>query len=456
MKNKNTPTMRRVTTRIFFALIFAICAGVVPQAQAADTKKYEPLTLEEWWNGKKFTGNWFGARDAIADHGLSFEGKWRGAYYGVVASQNGQRGFFDEELLFGAKADFKKMLGVDALEGLTGFGEVRWREPGYDSNPNNYVQASSMFNPSHFQSGTGWRLLTFGLKYVTPELFGAKEFLTITGGWVRPQKEFIDQPISKIFVNNAIESAKGIGGNIPFSSSFSSWGGTVQIKPVEWQYTKLGLFMAYPESTFSSNNGLMFEGYAPDPSQNSLFFMGETGITPKIGASKLPGRYAFGSYYYGEDNRVYGQPKYGFYWQADQMLYRESSAPAAEGKKAELSKEGLSMFSLVTCAPKYNGQYPFYFQTGLAYEGLIPTRNKDTTYIGMALGDYDDYTRVTRRTPARNRQQKTYTAVIEGGYKAQLNGWAFIQPYFQYISQPNGNTYIANAAILGFMAGVDF
>ena len=43
-----------------------------------------------------------------------------------------------------------------------------------------------------------------------------KEFLTLTGGWIQPQKEFIEQPLSKLFVNNTFESSKGIGANIPF------------------------------------------------------------------------------------------------------------------------------------------------------------------------------------------------------------------------------------------------
>ena len=58
--------------------------------------------------------------------------------------------------------------------------------------------------------------MTFGLTYTTPELFGMKEFLTLTGGWIQPQKEFIDQPLSKLFVNNAFESSKGIGAQHSF------------------------------------------------------------------------------------------------------------------------------------------------------------------------------------------------------------------------------------------------
>ena len=40
--------------------------------------------LAEWWDGKYASGNWFGVRDTLEDHGLTLGGKWTGVYYGVV------------------------------------------------------------------------------------------------------------------------------------------------------------------------------------------------------------------------------------------------------------------------------------------------------------------------------------------------------------------------------------
>jgi hypothetical protein len=88
----------------------------------------------------------------------------------------------------------------------------------------------------------------FGFEYTAPELFDIKELITLRGGWLPPQNEFIDQPLSKLFVNNAFESSKGIGANIPWSSSFTTWGGTLKIKPLDWYYAKAGLFMSLPSS----------------------------------------------------------------------------------------------------------------------------------------------------------------------------------------------------------------
>jgi len=299
----------------------------------ASTEEASGSALADWWNGKYMTGNWFGVRDTLEDHGLKLGGKYYGAYFGVVQSQRGQRGFYDQGIEFNGELNFGKLFKADTLKGVKGFGSVRWRDPRLATDPNQFVQGNSMFNPTNWASGTQWRLLSFGLEVGTEDLLPVKDMVIFRGGWLQPQKEFIDQPLSKLFLNNAVNSAKGVGGNIPFSSSFSTWGGTLQVKPIDWYYVKGGLFMAYPSATTSSNHGLAFQGFAQDISLNGLMAMGETGITPKIGASELPGKYAAGAYYWGNQKNSfngtsqYGQ--YGFYFQADQMLFRESSAEEA-------------------------------------------------------------------------------------------------------------------------------
>lgn len=481
-------SLKRPSCRILAFSTLALAMGAVSgHAQTKNVvttnEESSESALSEWWNGKYMTGNWFGLRDTLADKGLTFRGKYEGVFYGVVDSQRGSRGFYDQELAFDGNLDFAKFTGWEGLDGLSAFGGVRWRDPRSNSNPNSFVQANSLFQPSNNQSGTQWRLTTFGLAYTTPELFGIKELVTLRGGWLQPQKEFIDQPLSKLFVNNSIESAKGVGGNIPFSSSFSTWGGTLQVKPVKWAYAKGGLFMAYPSATSSSNHGLAFQGFAPDTSLNGLMAMAETGVTPKIGASELPGKYAIGGYYWGnQKNSFNGTSNYGgtgLYFQADQMLFREPSAPAEEpapmgkdGKsmasgssksfkepvteiKPVLSKQGLSMFNLVSLAPKYNNLFPFYFQSGLVYQGLIPGRNEDLTMFAMSYGSYS-LDNINNLQNNGNVNQPNYTLVLEWDYRIQINKWAYFQPFAQYIIKPAGTGAVQNATILGFAYALSF
>ena len=449
--------------------------GSAPNMQPTDTP------LADWWNGKYMTGNWFGLRDALGDIGLTFNGKYYGAYFGVVSSQGGARGFWDQGIEFGAEQNFGKLLKMDTLKGVKGFAQFRYRDSQQAANPNQFVQASSLFSPTNWYSGTQFRVLSFGLEIGSADLLPVKDMIVLRGGWLQPQREFIDQPLSKLFLNNAVNSAKGVGGTIPFGSSFSTCGGTLQVKPVDWSYVKGGLFMAYPEATSSGNHGLAYQGFAQNPSMNGLMAMLETGVTPKIGPSELPGKYAVGGYYYGGQknsfNGTYNYGQYGFYFQADQMLWREPSpepAPLGKGpsdgksvvsgkdfkqpvaaEAPTLSKQGLSMFNLLSYAPKYNNLIPFYFQSGLVYTGLIPHRDEDLTMFSIAYGSYSYYN-IQNLQDKGNVNQPNYTMFLEGGYRIQINQWAFLQPFIQYEIKPAGNGAVANATVLGFYTGLTF
>lgn len=468
----------------------ALAAGTTSLAQAGtattttDTTVVESSSFQDWWNGKRLTGNWFSVRDTLEDYGLKFTGKYYGAFFGVIKGGGAKsRGFYDQGLEFGAEQNFGKLLRIEQLEGVKAFGQVRWRDSRADADPNTYVKANSMFNPSNWASGTQWRLTQAGLEIGTAGNLPVQDMIVLRGGWLQPQKEFVDQPLSKLFLNNAVNSAKGIGGNIPFSSSFSTWGGTLKVKPVEQWYIKGGLFMAYPEATASSNHGIAMQGYAQNPSMNSPFWMAETGITPKLGASELPGKYAFGGYYWGIDKTSYYGENYdgqwGLYWQADQMLFREASPepePLAKGpsdgksvassdaksfkspvapEKPKLSEQGLSTFNLITFAPKYNNTFPFYFQSGLVYTGLIPGRDKDLALISIGYGTYSFY-QIETKQDAGVVNQQNYTGILEAGYRIQVNGFTFLQPFAQYIFRPAGSANVPNAGVLGVYAGVDF
>ena len=48
-----------------------------------------------------------------------------GAFYGVVDSQRGSRGFYDQEVAFAGRLDFAKLLKVEAL----GRSERIWWSP---------------------------------------------------------------------------------------------------------------------------------------------------------------------------------------------------------------------------------------------------------------------------------------------------------------------------------------
>ena len=426
-------------------------------------------SLEKWWEGKRGTGDWFGARPELEDRGINITGKWIGTFYGVAAGGLDQRGAFDQSLHFDLKVDFARLTGWAGLEGLTGVAGVRYRD---GLNVNNFVGASTTFNPSTYQSGKQWRLMPFYLTYTTPELFGVKQLLTLSGGWVNPYDIFAQQAESKLFRNNAIISSKGISANgVGWSSGYAAWGGYMKVKPLDWYYAQAGLFLAIPNANNTANHGLDFQGARP-ANLNGLYFMAETGLTPKIGPSQLPGKYVFGGYYWGLENTSFsGEPfdgKFGFYWQADQMLWREPSPkPTAEDRqdaktlkapvvsKPKLNDQGLRWFSFFNFAPSYNNAMPFYFHTGLIYKGLIPGRDQDQTGVAFALGNYS-YDKIVADYEAGRTVHQTYEGVLEFDYRIQVNKWAFVQPFLQYVIRPAGTGLVQNATVLGLHFGLEF
>ncbi|MEX1044484.1 MAG: carbohydrate porin [Chthoniobacterales bacterium] len=385
-----------------------------------------------WWHGQHMTGDWFGARTAVEDRGVDLRGRWRGIYFGILDSEQGAGNAFAQELSFWLDLDAAKLAGWEGLRGLSGFVEGRWRDPGPEANPNTYVEADSLFNPSRYAGGTGWRLMNFGLRYAVPEFVGVKDGLVVTAGWLQPQKEFVTQPLARLFANNAMGSAEGLGGNIPYGSSFSTWGGVLEVRPVERLYIKGGLYMSYFNPTDPANRGLHFHGSRSEG--NGLFFMGETGITPEFGAERLPGSYSFGGYFYGEDNEEFGGNKYGFYGQGEQMVWREDG------------EQGLRAFSLFYFAPPENNDFSFYTQAGLVYQGLVPQRDRDLLMAAVAVGQYGD-------AAAPSAGQSVF---VEAGYQVRLNDWAFVQPFVQLVTRPAGTSAVGDAAILGVFLGVDF
>lgn len=425
--------------------------------------------LTRWWDGKSASGEWLGARPALEARGVDVRVSWRANFLGVVDGGVDQHGGFDQEINFDTNIDFAKLTQWEGLEGLSFTGNVRWREAHYSVNQ--YAGTEGTFRPSAYTGGAGWRFRKMYLTYTTPELFGVKNLVTISGGWQVPTDLFLVQPESKLFLNQSIRTAKGINPNLPWGGSFSTWGGYLKLQPTTWSYVQGGLYLAYPFGTNPANHGLSFEGYQINPALNGIYSIAEAGITPVIGPDKLPGRYATGFIYWGvEDKGFDGQiydGKFQFYWQADQHLFRERSESAAlpDGKSivgknpvpsapAKLNPQGLYAFSTINFAPPANNLMPFYVLGGLVYKGPIPVRDQDQLGVGFAYGSYSFDAK--QLDESRGRDPRTYQAVLELDYRIQLNRFAYVQPTFQYIMNPGGRGLVENASILGLHFGANF
>ena len=211
--------------------------------------------------------------------------------------------------------------------------------------------------------------------------------------------------------------------------------------------------------------------------------MNEIGWEPKFGKDKLEGKYAIGSYIWGQENTSFkptqftsstfpssyrvitggtkGKPTYttypgnstaptytsyaatkqaayqenqvvwGLYLQADQRLYAvkepQPSSPF-EGKNPveptsyKVTDKGLYTFNEFTFTPPQNNQLPFYFQTGLVYKGLIPHRDNDSVGIAIGAGFYSSYYNQyiqSQNQQLENAYGSTYNATVPNGPTVQ-------------------------------------
>ena len=430
-----------------------------------------PSTLGQWWNGPYATGDWLGARTFLEDHGLKFKGMSTAIYYGVPTNDLRHNSVFCYNLTLDSEFDFGKMIGLKGLKGIAG---IQWETgENFRDNPG----AGIAFSPAAFTGLWKWRLRPIVLTYITPELFKIKEFLTLSGGWQSPANYFIQQPAATLFQNYAFYGGPLVANGIPFDGNYVAWGGYTKIKPTEWIYLQAGLWAAVPNALDWHNRGVYFA--LSQRHKNGLFFMGETGVTPAFGSQHLPGKYAFGSYYWGLPCRSFLGASYpgnfGFYWQADQMLFREatsqsldsmatwvgkssSSISKASGPSAiqeRLSPQGLYAFSLLVFAPKFYNALPFFLRTGLVYKGLIPTRDKDDFGIAFAYGNYSYYKILANRAK-HIHIQRTNEALLEIDYRLQVNRWLYTQPFLEYIIHPNGDGQSKNALVVGIATRVTF
>ena len=290
-----------------------------------------------------------------------------------------------------------------------------------------------------------------------------------------------------------------------------------------------GQFVASP--AFYANSPYDQGGLDGNYAHNGLYNVDEAGWTPKFGSDQLEGKYAVGGYIWGQPNTnftptqftvsvfnpvtgkvaytSYGATKpnpfeenefaWGMYFQADQQLF---SLPGPKDPNGPFTTRGLYTFNEFSFTTPQNNAMPFYFQTGLVFNGPLDARPNDALGIAVGAGFYSTYfnqytqsqnqqlenavgsafnatlpngptqqgavnpktgvanTGLTAGSPLTNyyayAPNYTSTEVIEAFYRIQINKWASFKPDIQYIINPGGNGTVGNDIVIGFSATVSF
>ena len=297
-------------------------------------------TERGWWNGNSGLGNWFGLGFPLKDHGLTVSGEFKQIYYGFAQGgmPNLPKSLWTTEVKLKGIFDFERIFGSYA-RGFSFVSNWRYRNRGTDMQNAMGVPISQLAEAT--QSGTGMRMMT---QYLQWQSDGSKDpSWVIHAGWENPYEYFFQQPLSKLFDLNAVNTSKGIGatlGNgvpvtnqngtqaynfrttgVPWTSSYATWGGTLRAKPTFSTYIQSGLYAAisrtdvnpsiyrptdvYPYSNISPqyigsykttgkvlqtvgvngqpNGKTTRQGWVPTPANNHGFFMqGAPAFNPQV------------------------------------------------------------------------------------------------------------------------------------------------------------------------------
>ena len=193
------------------------------------------------------------------------------------------------------------------------------------------------------------------------------------------------------------------------------------------------------------------------------------------GAAGLPGRVKLGAFaHFGrfDDQRFGGgavpvvhSPDFGAYGILDQQVYRVPGEDDERSDDDEAAR-GIGVFARVIAAPPDRNPVDLYLDGGVTAAGLMPQRPHDLFGVAAAFARMSTAA-VGAEVAALGgaRPARSFEAVIEATYQAQVLPGLTLQPSLQYIVHPggnvadpfgNGSATIPNALVFGVTTNIKF
>jgi len=475
--------------KLLLSLVPLAVSGLVVAQDVADSENYldpyghtrfwsyyDPhpsnyIGSQEWWQGEVALGDWWGIRNYLHDSGYEFSSTYTNNIAGNPVGGESAGFTYTDNINFGVTFDFEKIFGVKGLtftvSGLNRAGSSLSQE---------YIG-----NQFTVQQVFGGQTAMFYALLLEQDLWDG--VLNLKAGRFAAGDDFASSPFYWLYMNN------GIDGNpqaLPVNTQFSAypwavWAARARLRPSRDSYAMFGVYQvsdrvfdrAYHGLDFSmrSDDGVLMLwqfGWTPEFFKKPLATPVETGgktmqavkarsegksFKSPVNMKKeegYPGHYWFGVYFspwsfpqFGSEDRAANS--YGFYWHADQMIFREKPG----------SDQGLSLWTAFVLSPQQNiAKLPFQVNGGIVYKGLIPWRDEDQTMFGAVYGLFSD--EFAQTVAEAGGGVPNYELVFEWGHRFQLSKFAYVQPNIQWVINPGGTSRIPNALVLGAQMSVVF
>ncbi len=440
---RSARTRKKVKKMKKFATSCALCA-LLAAAEAAD------VSLPYGNAGLDYISDKINSADSDLQEqtGVSFFFD----YYSVLVSNPyggaAQGTNYTGEMLFGLDFDLEKQIGWK--------GGAFTISGAYSTGANLSDKIGNFFTASESYVTNG---AAFYEMYFTQSLDTRAGSIEVNFGRMSMSDVFMALPAMGYLVSGGADSTpEAIFYNSPFTSSpQATWGINVRYSPSEEITLSAGLYQA-PQSLSDANwNGTEFgihsdDGYmALSQASWSPEFFAKTGAGGKeIAGTGLQGLYQIGGYFFGgyEGLTDYSGGDrgsgYGFWIQGQQMVWRDSDAPYRH----------VSVWGGMQYAPVQSiSTMPLMFYAGVQLQGLVPYRSQDGIYFSWLYGSFNSKYGYGQGAESYSA---TYEMVVEATYVIQLNENISIQPDFQYIFRPNGNSDIDDALVIGGQLIVSF
>ncbi|MBX9743454.1 MAG: carbohydrate porin [Chthoniobacterales bacterium] len=425
----------------------------------------EPHNIREYKNA---SGNWFGKRDYLHEHGIEFS-----TTYTADIAGNPVGGKIPGGFKYADNFSFACFIETEKLFGWRGgyFMMSTLQRDGYSLTKTNI---KNQFRVQ--QVADGYTFKWYEMAY-QQDFFNNR--WSFKSGRLGVNSDFANSPLYWLYMSYAIDgTVRGLSmdGLLPNAPN-AVWGSRLKVNLTSTTAARLGIY----QMTKPSVNGLNWDFYPDDGvllmgqySWNPEFckpttmgansiFTGSRAVSKKETAEKtfkkpvdptklkaLPGHYWMGGYYstyeYSQfTSSVKASNSYGFYWHADQTIYRPNP----------LRDEGLVLWTAYELSPEQNiSIIPFQANGGAIYTGLIPGRQDDFTILGVACGTFSSY--YAEALQNKGHGYATYELIYELAYRINFTKFAYFQPDLQWIINPAGTGQIPNALVLGAQIGVIF
>jgi porin len=442
-------------------ILWCVLAVTVVYAASDRGEVFNAERFNDWLSQKTATGNWADLRPSLENAGISISSNYTADIGGNPAGGLKQVTKYSGFLSLAGAFDFEKIASIKGLA----LKVSNFLATGRDIS----AAIGSFYSPQEVFTSGDYFFGEFNLSLSILDDMFSFEVGRIFAGDI-----FAVSPMFQYYLTSAVDGRlSAIPSDVFFPHySITAWGTRVTYQPNKDWHLAAGFYNADPNAANVKMHGTDFS-FDMD---KGYLAVGQ--LTYRHGQERgdliLPGSISFGSYYESSrftdlsnsNKRWHGN--YGFYLMADKMIYK-GEWPEYEGPSYMASgtmivqqrlknpynqqtavpldrPKGLTAWGAASLAPQDNINTQTYeIATGLVYQGLPPNRNRDVTAFCFILGHFSE-----------KLEGQSDEMILELNHRFQLGPWCYVTPDIQYIINPNGQSNIDDALVLGFETSFNF